>query len=176
MCEGRILESGVGRPSVLDDECCKIRFIALDEGSYLFWYTVPFTVQQAIQTSFSSVTTVLPPLLEATVADFNIKKYLNEFSEETFYIDQVWTMIMLILIELISKKSLLFGTTGHFPPLSSSFYHTPKRYLVDEVLSISSSPQTWRPNCELMFFYKLLTLCYCSGNVFPTLNPGFLKQ
>ena len=121
MCEGRILESGVGRPSVLDDECCKIRFIALDEGSYLFWYTVPFTVQQAIQTSFSSVTTVLPPLLGATVADFNIKKYLNEFSEETFYIDQVWTMIMLILIELISKKSLLFGTTGYSPPCRVRF-------------------------------------------------------
>ena len=121
MCEGRILQSGVGRPYVLDDECCKIRFIGLDDGSHLFWYTVPFTVQQAIQTSFSSVTTVLPPLLEATVADFNIKKYLNEFSEETFYIDWVWTMIMLIWIELIWKRSLLSGTTGHSSPCRVRF-------------------------------------------------------
>ena len=38
--------------------------------------------------SFASVTAYVTPLLQATVSDFRIDKYLNDFSEECSFIER----------------------------------------------------------------------------------------
>ena len=83
----------------LDNKICAAR--TLENNSVLQMKCHLQCSERAAAVCSASVTIVLPPLLVAPVADFNIKKYLNDFSGETFCIDCVGTMIILLLVELL---------------------------------------------------------------------------